>query len=387
MKHRLGFPSHRFIAFLLLLTLLLASCKQIGTFIDLPKAKGPVTGEEIPGGLSSLSYLDCPSIPNTNRRISLAPYNVEVGDCALVGKSMEIEAWLSELEDFAESCRTNREINWASTLATREHLDAKIDVLKETENGPTYIGLCTYPDQAGDPGNAIFTNIAPTHYYTNWLMMIGSDVEKYCNMIDGIVKPLWQACKEINYYQDCQAPNPVQYHTMIKWMMNAAQINYDYTDLFYTNTLQADGWDGFRVEFDESSINCAPVATFTFSTNAFCRLGPSIKYGKAATFLELQSVQIEGRNQDDPRWWWVLMSDSDDHCWVSDSTGSAVGSLEDLEILADPPLAIEPVDDQSGNTQPNTGGSCSADLGQRACAGAGGTWATSASGLPYCDCP
>ncbi len=389
MKNRMSLPSHRFIAFLLLLTLLLASCKQIETFIDLPKAKGPVAGEEIPGGLSSLSYLDCPSIPNTNRRISLAPYNEEVGDCALIGKSEEIEAWLTKLEGIAETCRTNREPNWANTLATRELLDAKIDVLQETEAGPNLSAGkdCVWHEASSNSSDSVWIEPPPTHYYTNWLMMIRSDVEKYCNMVDEIIKPLWQACKEINYYQDCQAPDPEQYHSTIKWKMNVAQINYDHTDFFYTNTLQVDGWDDFRLEFDESSINCAPLATFTFSMNAFCRLGPSIKYGKVATLLELQSVQIEGRNQDDPRWWWVLIPETNEHCWVSDSTGSAAGDHEDLKIIATPPLVVEPVDDQSGNNQPNNSGSCSADLDPRTCAGAGGTWTTSASGLPYCDCP
>ena len=72
-------------------------------------------------------------------------------------------------------------------------------------------------------------------------------------MIDELVKPLWLACKEINFLQDCQAPDPVEYHSIIDWKMNAAQINYDYTDFFYTNTLQIYGWDNFRTEFNESS--------------------------------------------------------------------------------------------------------------------------------------
>ena len=110
----------------------------------------------------------------------------------------------------------------------------------------------------------------------------------------------------INFFQDCQAPNPVQYHSLIKGKMNAAQIKYDYTDFFYTNTLQISGWDAFRSNYNESSIDCGPEQltlgpTFIFSMNAFCRLGPSLKYEKDSTFLELQSVQIDGRNQGDPR--------------------------------------------------------------------------------------
>lgn len=372
----------------LLLILLLASCEQLGQYIDLPNAKGPESGKEIPGEISSLAYLSCPSIPNTNRRISLVPYNEEVGDCTLIGKSEEIEAWLTELEGIAESCRANRAHNWADTLEAFENLDSKIDRLQDTKTGPTNLGICSWVEANTDgTGPNIWT--PPTHYYTNWLKKIGEDVEEYCTRIDEIVKPLWLACKEINFYQDCQAPNPEQYHLIIKWKMNAAQINYDYTEIFYTTNLQIDGWDDFRKEFNESSIaiDCPreQQATFTFSMNAFCRLGPTLKYEKVATFLELQSVQIFGRNQNEPRWWLVQIPGTSEHCWAADSTGKAAGNLEDLEFVAAPPLVISPVNDNPENDQPEAN-SCSKDLGPRACAAAGGTWTQSSAGLYYCDC-
>jgi len=372
----------------LLLILLLASCEQLGQFIDLPYANGPESGKEIPGEISSLAYLSCPSIPNTNRRISLVPYNEEIGDCALIGKSEEIEAWLTELEGITESCRANRDPNWANTLASRDNLDAKIDGLEESGTLPSFFVICSWVE-AGSLGSGVYNNTPPTHYYTEWLMSIGADVEKYCTMIDEIVKPLWLACQEINFYQDCQAPNPVQYHSLIKWQMNAAQIHYDYTEIFYTTNLQIDGWGNFRNEFNESSlaIDCLreQQATFTFSMNAFCRFGPSSKYEKVATFLELQSVQINGRSQSEPRWWWVLIPSSKEHCWVADSTGLAAGDLEGLKFVKAPPLVISPVNDNQEKDQPEAN-SCSKDLGPRACAAAGGTWTQSSAGPYYCDC-
>ena len=84
-------------------------------------------------------------------------------------------------------------------------------------------------------------------------------------------------------------------------------------------------------------------ATFTFSMNAFCRLGPITKYEKVATFLKGESVQIFGRNQNEPRWWLVGVPGTSEHCWAADSTGKAAGNLEDLEFVAAPPLVISPV--------------------------------------------
>ena len=51
-----------------------------------------------------------------------------------------------------------------------------------------------------------------------------------------------------------------------------------------------------------------------------------------------EAVQIEGRNPTGPRWWWVLIPGSNDHGWVSDSTGSATGSVEALQVIETPPL-------------------------------------------------
>jgi len=390
MKRKLDFPNHRNLFIGLLLILLLASCEQLGQYIDLPYAKGPEPGKEIPGEISSLQYLSCPSIPNTNRHISITPYNEDVGDCALVGKSEEIEAWLTELEGIAETCRANREPNWADTLTARDNLDTKIDGLSSLD-ASLYLPVCGGYSNAdsSSPSNKFDTNFSQSHHYTNWLKRIGEDVGKYCKMIDELVKPLWQACDEINFYQDCQLPDPEQYHLIIKWEMNAAQINYDYTENFYTTNLQIDGWGKFRTEFNESSliIDCPreQQTTFTFSMNAFCRFGPSSKYEKVATFLELQSVQINGRSQSEPRWWLVLIPGTNEQCWVADSTGLAAGNLEGLKFVKAPPLVISPVNDDQEKDQPEAN-LCSKDLGQRACTAAGGTWTQSPLGPYYCDC-
>ena len=57
----------------------------------------------------------------------------------------------------------------------------------------------------------------------------------------------------------------------------------------------------------------------TFTKNAFCRKGPSTRYFDIGSFDQGASAQADGRNDTDPRWWYMLMS-SGEHCWVSDST-------------------------------------------------------------------
>jgi len=377
--------------------LVLTSCKELAQS-NIPPAVEEVSAPSgfDPGMELTSKYLFCPIIPNTSPFIPAGPYDEDLGDCTLRGKSTEIEAWLTVLEQIAASCQANREPNWTAALAARDYLDSKIDELEVTEVVETITPQPRdeddiYMDTVEESDESCPTYPAPeadhsdngefppdTHHYTNWLMSIGENVGKYCTMIDEIVKPLWQACDKINFYQDCQEPNAEVYHAIIESMMNAAQANYDYTDFFYTHTLQTTGWGNFRLAFNETSIDCpldpqAPNTKFAFLMNTFCRRGPSSEYEKVATFLEGQGVQIDGKNQSEPRWWWVLIPDSSEHCWVSDSTGSAAGFLEDLEIVAAPPLSIIPA--------------CSKDLGESACLAAGGTWVKKdVPGGIYCDC-
>ncbi|MCK4489103.1 MAG: hypothetical protein KAU23_02530 [Anaerolineales bacterium] len=396
MKRQPYLTNHCLYVIGLALMVILASCSSLEQPTALPATVIPTLISIEPGIKSGITMLTnklvCPSIPSTAVLIPPAPYDEDLGDCALIGRSGEIEAWLVELELIAENCRANREANWASALAARDNLDSQIDEFEpepegvETVTPQIEIELdaevsCPIYD---DPETSELPELIPppTHRYTHWLKRIGENVGEYCTMIDELVKPLWQACDEINFYQDCQAPNPEQYHSIIEWKMNAAQINYNYTDFFYTNTLQTYGWGNFRVYFNEASIDCpivqqlASIPTFTFSKNAFCRKGPSVDYEDLTAFLQHQSVQIDGRNQDDPLWWWVLIPDSSNHCWVSNSTGSASGLLEDVNTVEAPPLPLAPP-------------VCTRDLSQKQCKAAGGTWKLDPgqdSPVYFCDC-
>lgn len=388
------------------------SCGQSGDSI-IPTAAGEVLaqGNIDPSFILSSNYIFCPLIPTTAINIPPAPFNEQIGDCSLRGKSAEIESWLTALEQIAATCQANGEINWAATLAAREYLDSKLDGIgdlmtlimpaietgddEETPGGRLRADAfeilnlraqtdCPgYPSEPMDPfsgGGGEMSNP-----YISMLTSISENVEKYCTMTDKIIEPLWQACDEINFYQDCQAPNLQQYYAIVETKMNLAQVNYDQAALFYINTLQNGGWDGFRSAFNPASLDCpldpqAPDTKFTFNQNAFCRRGPSIQYEKVASFFVGQEVQIEGRNHHEPRWWVVPNPGARGQCWVSDSTGAAEGPLEELLIVAPPPLVIN----KPENDQTNT---CSKDLGPSACTAAGGTMAGGATSAPYCDCP
>jgi nitrous oxidase accessory protein NosD len=91
-----------------------------------------------------------------------------------------------------------------------------------------------------------------------------------------------------------------------------------------------------------TSVPPVSAPMFTLSQNAHIRKGPNVSYEDVTILQAGQTVQIDGRNLDAQRWWWVLIPGSDQHGWVSDSNGSASGSVDMLPVIAAPPLAPSP---------------------------------------------
>jgi len=282
-------------------------------------------------------YLICPNIPSTDEVLPPAPYNEEIGDCALIGQSAEIGRWLRLLEIIAASCHSEREASWADTLAAREDLDSQIDQLQSLISVSPVEFPPTCPSYTEAEDSETTESDAPsTHRYTDWLMTIGESVVKYCTMIDELVEPLWRACDEINFYQECQQPDRRQYHAIVEGKMIAAEIMYDYADSFYTNYLQTYGFANFRAHFNEAYIDCPDssrhlLPRFTFEEDASCRLGPGDAYDEMIEIRQNQIAMVVGRDLDEPSWWLVLVPSTHAKCWVSVSTGFAEGQLEDVK--------------------------------------------------------
>jgi len=73
------------------------------------------------------------------------------------------------------------------------------------------------------------------------------------------------------------------------------------------------------------------TVTLTFTKNAFCRKGPGAQYFDIGSFTQGDTAQAEGRNDTEPRWWYMLMSNGD-HCWVSDTTVQPDAEAEGLPV-------------------------------------------------------
>jgi hypothetical protein len=71
--------------------------------------------------------------------------------------------------------------------------------------------------------------------------------------------------------------------------------------------------------------------SLTFAKDAFCRKGPGVQYFDKGSFKQGATAQADGRNDTEPRWWYLLMSNKD-HCWVSDTTVQPNAEAEALPV-------------------------------------------------------
>ncbi len=88
------------------------------------------------------------------------------------------------------------------------------------------------------------------------------------------------------------------------------------TTIETANEAQSGGATGVVPLYTDTPAPKAPI-TLIFTKNAFCRKGPGALYRDVSGFKQGDTAQVDGRNEDDPRWWWVQIPNSTEHCWVS----------------------------------------------------------------------
>jgi len=223
-----------------------------------------------PPPVSVKKCLDCPSVPKKEFIFPPAPYDEEIGDCALLGKSDEIAAYVKALEGIAASCKSQIAIASGNMLSVKLNIDGQIDKLPVgTEKAPDYscfkgsppvIELLCPIYGSAEPLESPEGIEPEGFHYTIWLKHLMEDTNKYCNMVADLPKPVLDGCAEIKFYMEtCKGTRSgtiPEYHKLMDTKFNVATDKLDYLDFFYTKTLHEYGFDSFKKYYKESSINC-----------------------------------------------------------------------------------------------------------------------------------
>ena len=95
------------------------------------------------------------------------------------------------------------------------------------------------------------------------------------------------------------------------------------------------GWDYDNLPLVPTPTPLPLSPEFTLTINAYCRLGPNIKYDDYATELAGLSFPIVGRNLEDT-WYFVRLMDNM-RCWFAKQVGTASGDLSQFHVFFGPP--------------------------------------------------
>ena len=81
-----------------------------------------------------------------------------------------------------------------------------------------------------------------------------------------------------------------------------------------------------------SATSNAPSATFVKDAN--CRSGPGTNYKIVFYFLQGQTALIVGKNANvNHTWWYVIIPNTENKCWVSLVTTSVSGNLDEVGVI------------------------------------------------------
>jgi Putative metal-binding motif/Right handed beta helix region len=90
------------------------------------------------------------------------------------------------------------------------------------------------------------------------------------------------------------------------------------------------------------------VSMLVLVQNANCRHGPGSVYPVLTSFLQGQSLQVDGRSAAAPLWWQVALPNSTQHCWVSNAAGTPDGDPNGLPVIPAPPTPMPTIAPESG---------------------------------------
>ncbi len=203
--------------------------------------------------------LSCPRVSRTPVFLPPPVYDMNRGDCALLGRKAEIEAYLAALEETAARCHARQESIWHALQDVKDRFDRQIDALPQAEHAGGAMRSSFLSAMPAEPDD--MAGSAP-QFYSVWLRRIRESTANYCHMVDELPKTMANSCATINRNISSNGGcatdmQKMAYQHWIDHDLESTRLDrYDAANLYYTNKLQRYGWGNFRRYFSEENILC-----------------------------------------------------------------------------------------------------------------------------------
>jgi hypothetical protein len=221
--------------------------------------------QNIPTEQTVRNCMVCPKLQLPALNLPPAPFDEEIGDCSLLGRSSEISAYVKYLEHLAEQCNIRSPEIMQHVITVKSDLNRQVGQLPiGTERAPDFscfINPNSEPSCSEEPVEPAEKSVYEEKQggeYTFWLKRLRDGTLDYCKSVYESEKPLLDECGKIKRLTEaCKGTRPgtvVEYQSGIEAAYKKAIDNSVITGSLYEKNLKKD-FANFKLKYNEALLD------------------------------------------------------------------------------------------------------------------------------------
>lgn len=227
--------------------------------------------QTLPSEQTVRNCMVCPKLQMPELNLPPAPFDEDAGDCALLGKSSEINAYVKYLGHLADQCNIRSPEIMQHVITVKSNINRQVSQLPiGTERAPDFSCFANGPPASElpcpeEPVELVEKKVYDDKQgwtYTIWLERLRDSTLDYCQSVYGSEKPLLDECGKIKRLTEtCRGTRPgtiVEYQSGIEAAYKKVHGNTVIADSLYGETLK-NYFADFKLKYKEDVLDyCVP---------------------------------------------------------------------------------------------------------------------------------